>query len=176
MDFLKGPRSKPPLQEARLDIWKSPRSNIPQRSKRPSKGAASGQRKVCFLRDLQVICMRFLRAWRLGCGLSKGPRSNPPPTGGSVGPMQRSKHQGPTTPFERVDWTFQPVQGPWWGVPYTRGVVLQSDARISGACDTRQGLEASGSACAHAPRGARAHAGRRACCRRVGHGADQWHC
>ena len=70
-----------------------------------------------FTGDLHAISTRLeARLWTF-----KRSKVQPPPTGGSVGPMQRSKHQGPTTPFERVDWTFQPVQAPWWGVPYTRG-------------------------------------------------------
>ena len=91
--YLKGPRSKPPLQEARLDIWKSPRSNIPHRGPRdPLQKCSEWAKKGCFLRDLQLFFMRFLRAWRLGWTFKRS-KVQPPPTGGSVGPCKRSKVQ-----------------------------------------------------------------------------------
>jgi len=127
LDFLKGPRSKPPLQEARLDIWKSPRSNIPQRSKRPSKSAESGQKKDVFLRDLHEFHM-FSTRLEARLDFIKGPklRSNHPLQEGRLDHTQ--KVQGPTHPSERVGWTFQTVQGPCGGGPVTRktgGGVLQ---------------------------------------------------
>ena len=72
--------------------------------------------------------MRFLRAWRLGWTFERS-KVQPPPQEGRLDHV--NKVQGPTTPSERVGWTFKPVQGPWGGGPYTRGGVLQSDARIT---------------------------------------------
>ena len=50
---------------------------------------------------------------------SKGPRSNYPLQEGWLDHAKGPRSNPP--PSERVGWTFQTVQGPWGGGPYTRG-------------------------------------------------------
>ena len=94
LDFLKGPRSKHPLQEARLDTRKVQGPTPPRGPQETLQKWSERARKGCFLRDLQMIFMRFPRGWR-SVGLLKRSKVQLPPTGGSVGPHAKGSRSNP---------------------------------------------------------------------------------
>ena len=83
------PKVQAPPPGGSVGHSESPRSNPPRGPQETLKKWSERARKGCFLRDLQVIFMRFPCGWR-SVGLLKRSKVQLPPTGGSVGPRKRS--------------------------------------------------------------------------------------